>query len=202
MSTITGALANSQQLGVGVQLTGMSNGGQFSTPDGTQVSYRYSGVAFAPVATPTDFIVIQGSATKTLRIKKITLTGAATAAGNLPVQVIRRLSTGGTIGSAVLTAVSPAKADTLSAAATGVVSTVGTANYGTVQTTNGNIASGRISMTALGSGVGIQPLVFDFTSGAVLLRGTSDYVMLNGVGGAIPSGGVVDYTIEIEEDNS
>ena len=37
---------------------------------------------------------------------------------------------------------------------------------------------------------------------ALILRGTSDIVYINFNGSAIPTGGVVDFEIETEEDNS
>ena len=163
--------------------------------------YRYGGLAFAPVATPTDFIVIKGSATKTVWVKRIKLIGAATAAGNMPVKAERR-SDAGTIGSAVLTAVTAAKSDSADAAASATVSTVGTANYTAVGTTAGVVATGRLQMTALGTGVAVVPTVWEFASRidkGVALRGILEFLCLNLNGAAIPAGGVIDYEIEIEE---
>ncbi len=164
-------------------------------------TYRYAGVALAPVATPTDVIVIKGSATKTLIVKLVKLTGAATAAGNMSATLVRRADAG-TVGSAVLTAVTAAKSDSTQSAATGVVSTVGTANYTTVGTTAGNVGSGRLQMTALATGLGVPPLVWDFAtrdSKGIYLRGILEFLCINLGGAAIPSGGVIDYEIEIEE---
>lgn len=179
----------------------MSSGGLFSTPDGIQAQYSYAVSALTPVATPTDVVVIQGSATKTVRIKYIYVGGAATAAGSFPVTVIRRLSTGGTIGSAVLTAVTAGYSDINNAAPTAVVSTVGTANYTTVQTANGLLATGRAGLIALTSAAVYAPFIFA-PQKAILLRGTADYVMINLNGGAVPSGGVLDITVLTEEDAS
>lgn len=164
-------------------------------------TYRYAGLAFAAVATPTDVIVIQGSATKTLIVKRVKLIGAATAAGNMPAQLVRR-SDAGTIGSAVLTAVAVAKHDSADATPTGVVSTVGTANYGTPGTIAGVVGTGRLQMSALGTGLGINPLVWDFANRdgkGIYLRGILEHLCVNLNGAAIPAGGVIDYEIEIEE---
>lgn len=164
-------------------------------------TYRYAGVALAPVATPTDIIIIQGSATKTLIVKRVKICGAATAAGTMPATLTRR-STAGTIGSAVLTAVTAAKHDSGQGAATGVVSTVGTANYTTVGTTAGNVGAGRLQMTALATGVAAIPLEWDFANRddkGIYLRGVLEHLCVNLAGAALPAGGVVDYEIEIEE---
>ena len=158
-------------------------------------------MAFAPVATPTDIIVIKGSATKTLIVKRVKICGAATAAGTMPAAIIRR-SDAGTLGSAVLTAITASKLDSTQAAATGVVSTVGTANYTTVGTTAGNVGAGRLQLTALSTGVAAIPLEWDFAnrdSKGLYLRGILEFLCVNLNGAALPAGGVIDYEIEIEE---
>ena len=163
--------------------------------------YRYAGAALAPVATPTDVIVIMGSATKTVWVKRIKITGAATAAGTMPILAVRR-SDAGTVGSAVLTGITGAKIDSTQDAATGVVSTVGTANYTTVGTTAGNVASGRLQMTALATGLAAFPVVWEFASRedkGIALRGILQFLCVNLAGAALPSGGVIDYEIETEE---
>lgn len=184
--------------------TQMSNSAIFVTDDGIESQYKYSTLAFSMVAAPTDVVVIQGSATKTLRIRNIRISGVATAAGNMPVQIVRR-STAGTLGSAVLTAITATAMDTKYApvaSATAVVSTVGTANYTTLGTSAGVISVGRLQMPAAGSGVAAVPIYFDYNDQSIVVRGTSDYICINFNGAAIPSGGVVDIEVTVEEDNS
>lgn len=180
-------------------------GEQLVSNDGVTPCYRACKLAFAPVATPTDILVIQGSATKTVRIKIIQIGGVATAQGNMPVQLIRR-STAGTIGSAVLTAITAGAHDnTNDGAATAVISTVGTANYTTPGTQVAIVGVGRVNMPAITSGAVTGPLSFDFClheDKALILRGTSDYLWINLNGTAIPAGGVFDILIEFEEDAS
>ena len=171
--------------------------------DGGIATYAYAGSAFAQVATPTVWLVIQGSATKTVRIRRIELSGAATAAGSMP-YVVARCSAAGTLGSAVLTAVTAAKHDTSNDAATAVVSTVGTANYGTPPTVVANLAAGRVSMTAIGAAAqGGNPGVVlggEMGEQGIVLRGTSEFVTISASGAGIPSGGVNDYRIVITEE--
>ena len=169
-----------------------------------RATYRYAALAFSMVATPTDVVVIQGSASKTIRVKRVAVSGAATAAGTMPVQIIRR-STAGTVGSAVLTAVVVGKHDSEFVTPAATVSTVGTANYTTVGTTAGVIGAARLCMTALATGLGVSPVVWDFSSRhdyPVVLRGTAEHLCINFNGAAIPAGGVVDFEIEIEEDHT
>ena len=184
-----------------------TTGATLGSTDGSKATYRYCKLAFAMVATPTDALVMQGSATKTVRIKRIHISGQATAQGAMPVQLIRRLSTGGTIGSAVLTAITAGQHDNNDAAPTATISTVGTANYTTVQTANGLLCTDRLGLSALATGAaGVnQDVIWEFATRsdkALILRGTTDYIMINFNGAAIPSGGVVDFEIETEEDNS
>lgn len=169
--------------------------------EGARATYRYAGLSFAPVATPTDIIEIVGSATKIVLVKLVKLSGAATAAGNMPASLVKR-SAAPTIGSAVRTAVTAAKHDSNDPAATAVVSTIGTANFGTVGTTAGIVGTGRLQMPALATGLGVTPLLWDFSTRndkAVVLRGVLESLCINMAGAAVPSGGVIDYEIEIEE---
>ncbi len=178
--------------------------GALATEPPKRATYRYAALAFAMVAAPTDVIVIQGAANKTIRVKRVALSGAATAAGTMPVQLVRR-STAGTLGSAVLTVVAAAKHDSEFVAPTATVSTVGTANYTTLGTIAGVVATGRMQMTALATGLGVTPIVWDFSNREdypVVLRGVLEHLCVNFNAAAIPAGGVIDYEIEIEEDHT
>ena len=191
-------------------MSGLSDGAASATnasavsSEGVKPTYRYAALGFATVATPTDVLVIQGSATKTIRIKRVVLNGVATAAANMPVQIIRR-STAGTLGSAVLTALTAAKHDINDVAPTAVLSTVGTANYTTLGTTAGTIGAGRLQLSAAATGLSVTPLLWEFATRndkALILRGTSDFICLNLNAGAVPLGAVVDIEVQTEEDNS
>jgi hypothetical protein len=192
---------------IGQDTTGVSGvdsfGNDLVSADSRKPCYNFSVSAFAAVATPTAVVVVQGSASKTVRIRKIWVTGAATAAGTMPVVLTRR-STAGTLGSAVLTGITASKMDINDPAVTAVASTVGTANYTTLGTTAGIVATGRVCMTALGSGLGVQPLAFEFGKEfkSCVLRGASDFLTIDFGGAAIPSGGVLDITVHLEEDAS
>lgn len=195
-------------IATGNAITAAPGGG--STPallvssDGLKATYQYAVSAFSPQATPTAMVVIQGSATKTVRIKRIRVSGVATAQGNMKIQ-LTRWSTAGTPGSAVLTALTAAKHDLNDAAATAVVSTVGTANY-TTEGTGSTVPMlcDRIFMGVVATGI-VTPNDFNFATRndkALILRGTADIITISGVGSAVPSGGVLDISIETEEDNS
>lgn len=173
------------------------------TSEHRKPTFRYAG-NYTPVATPTDSLMIQGSAAKTLRVKHIALSGVATANGNMPATLIRRSTQFTTQGGAVFNAVTPGKLDLSDAAATGVVSTIGTSNLTSVGTTQNNIGQGRLFLPTTATGTP-SPLVWSFATRqdkALILRGVADFIFLNFAGAAVPAGGIVDFEIEIEEDAS
>jgi hypothetical protein len=169
--------------------------------EGIKTGYQFSVLGFAPVATPTDVLEIKGSASKTIRVRRISITGGATAAGNMPVQLIRR-STASTGGGSALTALTAFKPDTAYATATVTVSTFGTANPTAGTAAGGIAAAGRVCLSALGTGLGVSPLVFDFDINAAVLRGTSEFFYLNMNGAALPAGSAFDITVVLQEDAS
>lgn len=194
--------ANGQAIAVGPSVT--ASPALLVSTESSKATYQYGSMAFAMQASPTAFVVIKGSATKTVRIKRIKVAGVATAQGNMQIQ-LARWSTAGTLGSAVLTALTAVKHDTNDAAATCVVSTVGTANYTTEGTGSATpFMTDRIFMGVVATGL-VGAITYDFgtrNDKALVLRGTGDIIAISGNGSAIPSGGVVDISIELEEDDS
>jgi hypothetical protein len=166
--------------------------------DHAKATFRYAGF-WNPAATPTDAIIIQGSSSKTIRIKYIMLGGVATTAGNLATIIIRRSSapTGGT-----LVGITPAKLDINDPTPTAVLSVV-TANITTLGTTVANIGQRRLVLPLAGAVQ--QPIIWNFCANqdkSLILRGTTDYVCVNFSGGALPAGAAVDFEVETEEDLS
>lgn len=165
-------------------------------------TYRFAVANFSPVATPTAFLVMASGANNA-QIKRIKVSGVATATGNMQIQMAR-WSTAGTQGSAVLTALTGVTHDIKDPTPTTVVSTVGTANY-TTQGTGSTIpmAVDRIQMSAAGSGLGVPMLAWDFgvrlDKGLILRGGSTDIIVLSGNGSAVPAGGAIDIEVEIEE---
>jgi hypothetical protein len=184
----------------------LAPGGEFAqlvSSDGTKATYGYVAAGVTPVATPTDVLVIQGSATKTVRVKRIKIGGFATTAGQFIVQLIRR-SAANSGGSATLTAVTPGKFDVTDPAATAVVSYVQTGNFGTLGASAGLLRTGRLFLNTATAG-GTSEVVWEFATRedkAAIIRGTSDFLCLNCAGATVPNGGELDFEIEQEEDSS
>lgn len=171
--------------------------------DGDVATYRAGILTTTPIATPTVAFRLIGSATKTVRLRKIGCSGIATAAGNTECEIVKR-STLGTAGSAVFTALTAAPLDSNNAAATAVASYVITANEGTPGTSVGVLKAGRMCVSADGSGVYVAPFEESFGMGgqqAVVLRSATECVTIGFNGDAVPSGGKYDYYVEWTETN-
>lgn len=190
-----------------------SNSAQAVSLDSTQATYR-TGALFTPFATaPVTFFSIIGSATKTVRVKRIGVWIVATANASLGVTLNKgtALGTGGTVVSPAIT-----KMDSGSAAATAVVKHYTTAaqSAATGSTTailstanlTGNLVAETVQIYAPQainvlfpeSGVGGQALV---------LRGTAEIIelqlSLGQSGGANgPPAMQMGYFVEFVEDGS
>ena len=165
--------------------------------DGAKATYGVIGVAITPAATPTDVVNVVGSATKTLRVKRVAVSGLATTAGSIDVSLVKRtaVNTGGTSSAPTI-----GQHDSSDAAATGTV-----AQY-------------SVNPTGLGAGVAIKnqklnlglsgasgTVSWDFSTRndkAVVLRGVAQSLAINLNGQALPAGAQISYEIEFEEDNS
>lgn len=170
-------------------------------------TWSYAVQDFSAVASPTTAVVIKGHATKIIRVKRVRISGGATAAGSI-VAFLERWSTAGTPNTAVLTPVVGAKHDSTQGAAAATVSTVGTANYQTKGTTAGLVAAARVNLVAIGSaatsGEG-QPTDFkwgDKGDEAIVLRGVLEHLVIDFNGAGIPSGGKFDFTIDLEQSDA
>ena len=171
--------------------------------DGNKATYQAGVAGFTPVATPTAFLYMAGSATKTITIKRIRIAGVATAAGNMPVQ-FQRWSTVGTQGSATLTALTVGKHDIQDPTATFAPSIVQTANWTTQGTgTAVPFLCDRLYFSIVATGAPI-PNEWNFcqrSDKGLILRGATDILVISGAGGAVPAGGILDVSIEWEECN-
>lgn len=146
-----------------------------SPVDGTKTTYSSAAVNLVSAASATDIFTITGSATKTIRVAKLYVSGLATTGGNITVNFIKRstANTGGT--SSILTAV---PFDSTNAAATAVVRSY-TANP-TLGTAVGTIRSERVFISGGATTASNNSFdVFGDFAQAVVLRGTSEVLAIN-----------------------
>lgn len=164
-------------------------------------AYSAGKVTFTPVAAPTDIAVLTGSSSKIVRLKSVTIGGFATTGGDLIFQLIKR-SDAGTLGSAVLTTLTATPHDSSNAAATAVLSSVGTANYTTVGTIVGTvIRTGRAYLNIVTTGT-TEKVSWDFTvrgDQPPTLRSATELLVINCAAGTLPAGAVLDFAMQWEE---
>lgn len=165
-------------------------GGQLAT-------YTYSISATAPYATPKDWVVIRGSASKIVRIVHIELSGAATAATSGMYFTINKHTVANTGGTS--TNPTPIKHDSNDGAATATVLL-----YTVVPTIDATAAiwkTGRITLTVVAPAAGaaaIDRYVWDYNDAAyeaLTLRGVAQECAINFNTVALIAGEVLDYSI-------
>jgi hypothetical protein len=148
-------------------------------------TYGASTPVFTPAATPTDVVTLIGSASKTIKVLKVSLSNVQTATGSNKWTLIKYTtpSTGGTT-----TAMSAAKMDSTSAAASAscVRYTANPAGIGTGTA----FYNAYILAPATASAAQTDYVLYDAsTRGQPLtLRGTSETMSLNFAGAAVPAG--------------
>lgn len=181
-------------------------GRQYVTLEHPGFSYSASVYQHAPAATPTDYFTILGSATNTVYITLIEFTGVATAATwwNLYLLLHSTAYASGT-GAAV----NAIPHDQNSPAATAAVKTwsAGLPTVGTLVNTTGIILATQIDLSIATVAAGsIVPQnrdpIFDISGRGVqpiILRGTSQYLSLNGQGTALPAGSKFSMRVEWTE---
>lgn len=151
-----------------------------------------------PVATPTDFLLLKGAANKVVRVKEIIISGSATAASNILVNLIRRSAdnTGGTRNG-----VSAAAHDTNDGAAAASLFQY-TANASGLGTQVAVIHSARLNLAPAANG-SIDRITWQWSwknEKAVVLRGASDFIAINLGGAAWPAGGALDVDLTWTEE--
>lgn len=152
----------------------------------------------APAATPTDLLTIQGSATTNVRLRQIVVTGTATAASNIILNIVRRSSanTGGTFAAKTLV-----NRDVGDNPQTCVVNLY-TANPAGLGTTVGILDGARLNIAPAANG-SIDRMMFQWSwlnDKAPLLKGVSDFIAINLGGAAWPAGGALDIALVLSED--
>ncbi len=167
--------------------------------ESSKTCYSVGYSAFTPAATATDIWQVVGSATKTVRVLRIAISGVATAAIAINLELIRRSTA--TTG-ATPTALTVSQHDSNDAAPTALVNAL-TVN-GTLGSTGGVLRSQRLNLGAVGAaGIVGAPLIWDFStrnSKGIVLRGVAQQVALSWGGAAIPSGTLLCIDCEFSEE--
>jgi hypothetical protein len=172
-----------------------STGGRYVNTEGRRATYSIENDTFTISASGV-LLEIQGSASKTVRVTRISIAGVMTTPVEAEVLLIRRTTacSGGT--PATITA---AKHDSNNAAATAVVRA-----FSSTPPTAGTAAGSLRAARAFLSTVSTQsrPVIFDFGTGnsqPIALRGTSEFLTVY-VSAASFSGGALDVDAEWTEE--
>jgi hypothetical protein len=167
--------------------------------EGVLPTYRYRVTDFTPAATATDIFTISGSATKIVKITKLTISGDATANAIFDVYLTKRTTanTGGTA-----TNPTPTKADSADAAASAVLS-VYSANPSALGT--GTPMEGDHILLVNAGTPTVQTQRLEYTWGTrndkvPTLRGVNQFLAINLNGNAVPAGTSLYVTIEWTEE--
>lgn len=167
---------------------------------GVKATYTYAISATAPYATPTDWIVIRGSATKTVKITRIELSGAATAATEV-IFTLNKHTVANTAGTS--TTPTPMQHDSADGAATAVVLL-----YSVAPTVSGTATiwkAVRMTLAVAPSATAGAPdrYVYNYASEPyepLTLRGVAQELAINFAGAAVPLGAVYDVAISFTEE--
>lgn len=169
--------------------------------EGTRVTFSAgnTGVTgFTPVATPTDFAGVIGSATKTIRVLRVTISGVATAATPILTLLVKRSTANSGSTPVALTKVTH---DSNNAALTCTVTTYTTTNP-TTGTLVGTVRAKYLNLGAAAGGAAGE-IVWDFTTRngqGIVLRGIAEGLFLNWGGAAVPAGTLLTFDFECSEE--
>ena len=157
-------------------------------------AYKTAITPVSPPATPSDIVILNGSATKTVRITRIYLSSTQTTQGVNNWYLVKRSSanSGGTS-----TTITPIPLDSSLSAGTATFTRY-TANATSLGTSVGNMDVVKLLSPATAPGSSsatyYEPHLWDFTNNPVVLRGTAEGLAINFNGAALPAGLSVDAT--------
>lgn len=169
---------------------------------GTKATYTYTISATAPYATPTDWVVLRGSATKLMKVVHIEYSGVATAATAGNIILIKKHTVANTGGTSTNPAV--IKHDSNDGAATGLILL-----YTVAPTIDGTAAIWKTvrltyGLVAAAAGTWAQDrYVYDYSANPyepMTLRGVAQELAFNFNSVAIPAGGVYDLSVTWTEE--
>lgn len=184
--------------------TGTGNGMVCANTEGQKASYRAAFVGLVPPSSATDMVCIAGSATKTIRVTRISLAGTAGTLVSLPIWINVHTSadTGGTAASA---GANPANTKT-ALDQNDAVPTATLVSYTAVptigDTTKRYVAATELTLPVTSAGTVIVPAEFKFgtmNARALVLRGAAQQACVN-FNSVSVSTGLVNGDIEWTEE--
>lgn len=201
LGLVASAAAQTGCIGVGgvntVPQVGVSCLSEPTTP-----TYAATGIGIAPASSATDIACITGSATRTVRVQSIRVSGSAGTLINVPVVITKHATanTGGTATTGTALPV-PYRLNSTDPAPT-ATTTAYTANPTIADAAPGIIDAGVLVLTATGTLAGNTGTLFDYSGRnfmeAPTLRGIAQQVCVN-LNGTSPSSGLVHVSFKWTE---
>lgn len=170
--------------------------------EGQKASYFASLGTNTPAATPTDIAILTGSATKTIKVTRVTISVQATASGAVAYDLVKR--SGGTqsaVNTAFVVVTHAGPMDSTDAAST--VITAGLAGVYTSNPASVGTATGIVkdwSPTILANAGVVLEYVCTQPAKCITLRGTSQVLAINGAGHTLLTGEKVGVSFEWTEE--
>jgi len=175
-------------------------GASYINIDGLKNSFSYSSTDITPVATATDVVTLVGSASTTLRVKKVCIEGSATGPATYDTYLWKRTTLDLT-GTA--TQPSAVAHDSGQSPSLGTVNLY-SANPGTlgtgIQLRGTHLYLGQIATSPTSSTIRCWQFG-DAGEESLVLRGVNQSLAINHGGAAVPAGAVIYYTITWTESN-
>lgn len=163
----------------------------------SKATYSATG-ALSPATNATEVCTLSGSASKTIRLRRIMLAAGATAVATDPIEITKRSSVNIAAGGVALSKV---PYDSSFAASTVALAEAWPTTVTTLGTLVGVLADPLITYNNYTTGVGSGNLIMEFGrfGSPVFLRGVSQYVSVN-MAGVVPAGVRLACTFEWTED--
>lgn len=170
-------------------------------------TYRAVSIGLVPAASATDLFCIAASASTTIKVTGISVRGVAGTLTSVPLAIVRRatLDTGGTPATGVALPVA-GKSDSTNGTA-GAVLVAYTANPTITDSSPVYLAAGYVTTPTVAAGTNVPVTDFtfganlpQFTQQAVLKKGSTEQLCLNGQASTISSG-VLNITTSWTEEN-
>lgn len=165
----------------------------------SDATYTYAISATAPYATPTDWIVLRGSATKVVRLQRIEFSGAATAATEV-IFTLKKHTIANTSGTS--TSPTPMQHDSADGVATATILLYSVAP--TIDASATIWKTVRMTLAVAPAATTVAPDRYIYNASADLcepltLRGVAQEFAINFGSAAVPSGGVYDVVLVFSE---
>ena len=190
--------ASAQCVGVG-GINNVPQPGITCAQDSIVPTYAATSIGLAPGTAPTDIACITGSATRTIRVKQVRVSGTAGTAINIVAVLTKHASanTGGTPATSTALPV-PYALDSAFAAPT-ATTTAYTVNPTITDASAGLISAQTVFLPVTSTAGGAVPAVFYFDDGGPavsppVLRGVAQQICVNLNGVTTPSSGLMTVT--------